>query len=409
MLNLDSRLVMRPRNKYDKIIIFMISLLSLGVIGGGAQAIRIFSIILLPFNIIYFMRVKHKKRMLFYVAVGVFWMIYAVFTLFWSPDSNSAKIDILYLLIHFNIILSLLRFGKYANRPVESLIIGWCTFVILTLPLALFEIITNDHFYTNEIQTDVMWHKGEINGVVGKRYAAATFNNYNEYVTAIVFALPYLLFALLYFRKNRTQLLFWSVLLLTILLLLTNASRGGIMCLVVDIIIFAWYYRKIKFVGKNNLMTVVSIFLCVILIIYSDSLFEQISGRLSETNMLEDVGRLAIYKRTLSLLVDSGYLGVGPYGIQAIIGLAPHNLWLEILVQYGIVVFVLCLVILMLILYKCFQKFKGTVIMFPIVAIFVSLPFASIINHGYLNFPFFWMSVGSVLLLREIPKGKYTI
>lgn len=389
-------------NIYDWILMILIASLAFGAIGGSIQVIRMISVILLPSNIYSFLTKRFSKRIFRYYIFGFFWLLYAVFSINWSKDTTEAKINVLFLLIHFNIVYSIIRFGMRSVNPLRAVVYGWLGFLIFTLPLALSEILSGHHLSTNSIQTEMAEAGILLNGVENKRYAAATFNNYNEYMTALSFSLPYLLGALLMFVDNKRQLFGWFMVFIYFIVVVISASRGALLTLVLCLLLFFIFYRKTQYKNKRLIMSAIAVLGIAGMAVFGNSLFEELFARLENTQMLEDVGRLTIYLTAWDLFTASHYWGIGADGFEGIMGFAPHNLWLEVLGQYGIIVFLFFVVALLGAIVSA-VKSSSVNSTFRAIAImsFLSLPIISIINSAYLKFPFYWVSIGSILLLTE--------
>ena len=89
----------------------------------------------------------------------------------------------------------------------------------------------------------------------------------------------------------------------------------------------------------SSRIIVVLVYTVSTLFFYHERIFEQISERLIRVSLLDDGGREDFYNNAIKLLAQSDYMGIGPFGFKATAGYDPHNLWLEILSQYGLLVF----------------------------------------------------------------------
>jgi len=207
LIDLQRKYVSKKYNRYDVVVITLIALLAFGTIGGALQVIRIVSLLLFPFNCLFLLQ-KHYVNHCAFIAFSAIWLVYGALALSWCPDVENAKIDMLYLFIHLNLVYSFLHYGKLAKNVMRSLSVGWCLFAAFTLPIALYELITNQHLYTNSIQTEMLDKGIAINGILNKPYSATTFNNYNEYVTAISFSLPYIVLCFFYLQESKMSNLF---------------------------------------------------------------------------------------------------------------------------------------------------------------------------------------------------------
>ena len=386
-------------NKYDWYIILIIGTLAFGKIGGALQFIRLVSLFLLPFNI--HSTILGRERW-YYKSAWLFafcFFLYGMVSLTWSVDYFSAKIELFYIFLSMNIIYSLTRFAKRANHTIESLIWGWSLFMILTLPIAMWELTTSIHLYTLDDLSNYIERGGMLNGVIEK-FAGATFANPNEYNTVICFSLPYLFLRIL-LSENQKQYIFSLVLLLlTIVIPIVNSSRGSILTIVIDAIIFSYLYYK-RYGKYNKRLLYGSLFFIIsIVVLYGSVLFDQLIKRSQLVNALEDDGRMKMVYAGLQLLIESNFIGIGPSGYSAMFHIGPHNLITEFLIQYGIYIFLFACIVLGLILYRLYKLAKGTYFVYIPICFVCTFPFISVINSDYLEYPSLWISFGSLYVFH---------
>lgn len=391
-------------NKWDKVLIILIVSLSLGSIGGAIQIIRIISVVLFFPNIYLLFRYKIPSTYIYYFLIIVLWLFIGYYLLYYSITPEESKIEWIYIFIHSNISLSIINMGRFANKPYSSLLNGWILFCGITLSIGLIEVLFSIHMPTNSTQTLMSESGIKLNGVMDKRYAAAFFNNYNEYMTALSFAFPFLFSSLCYFTAVKKQLLIWCIILASFVVVIISASRGAIICFGLSLVISLCFYKDVNFPYKKMILRSTLIFGIVGIILFAGILFADLLGRLDRSNgdAMEDLGRIAIYEQTLSYFSESNHIGLGAYGIQARLGFATHNLWLEILCQYGWLVFMSIMIIMFSQIYKAFRlskKMKSE--RCCIVTAIATLPAVSVINSGYLIYPFLWVNIGCLLLITQ--------
>ena len=383
-------------NRYDYLIILIVASLAFGKIGGALQIIRLISILLIPFNI--YMHLVNKKPVfsgLFYFSV--FWLLYAFCSMGRSINADIAKIEIFYLFLSLNIVYSMILFAKRSKSTIHSLILGCFLFMFLTIPIALWEFLTNNHLYTCDRLSSYIDEGRLLNGSV-EVFSAVTFENPNEYNTAIVFFLPYIFMGVLMCNTKKQFLIAMGVLLLSILIPIVNASRGALLCIGIDTIFFLYFLNKKYRYSHRNSVYLFLLILFSILFFYSDTIFYQFSLRMEDSALLEDTGRMKMISNAMSMLYFSDFLGKGPLAFQLAYGLSPHNLFMELLTNYGIFVFLFAFVLLGYYLYKFYTITKGSLFRYVPIVVVISFPFCSVINSNYLSYPFFWIAVGSVFV-----------
>lgn len=392
-------------NKFDYLLIIFIGTLIFGAVGGGWQVIRLLSLAFLPSNIWHILSKAHSKSIMTYLILGMFWFVYAITV---ASDTEASRIYTCYLIIHFNIVYTIIRLGCQAAHPEKSLVSGWLAFIVLGFIYAVFEVITDHHLYTASIFMELEDSGVPINGVMNKKYAALTFNNPNEYMTALSFGAPYLFSALLIFTQKKQQLFLWGIVFIYFFIVMQNASRGAILTFVICCAIFLLYYRKVSFPAKKGILTFVILIAVMGLLVMGNMLFDQFRQRVeANTEILHDIGRVEIYRQALLISHNSGYMGIGPGGFVEKAGFMPHNLFLEIFGEYGWIVFSCIACILLSTIVRSFKLSKGHIVYRAVtLMVFCPLPIIGIINSGYLSFPFLWVAIGSIFLLKEIYRKK---
>ena len=390
-------------NIYDKKIIFVIALLSLGVIGGALQPIRLFSILTIPLNIRFI--AKNIKETFIFVTwfFGMLWLLYGMLALSWAPDIVSGRIELLYIFIHYNLIFTIFRYASKSYNPLMAISRGWLICVCITSLFGIYELITNQHFYTSIVQTEQSDLGIALNGIQYKKFVATLFNNYNEYITLLSFSLPFVFFLFFKIGEIKKQIFLWIIVSLIFVFISINGSRGGMLCYIIAFFFFLKKYNLVVYKYKKTVSILVCLILSSFILSFREMIFGDISERLMNTSSIEDFGRSSIYNKAFELYIESNYMGVGPWGYQEIVGFAPHNLWLEILSQYGVVIFIPLMILLIIVFNRIIRLSKNT----NGSCIFFVLIIASFINSGYLHFPFTWIYFASILTYYMVLNNKF--
>lgn len=393
-------------NKYDYGIFFIIILLIFGNLGGSLQPIRVFVLLLSPlvWVNIKFWNTK-DKRIEFVSYFFVFWIIYAILSLIWTSNRVEGGKEILYYYTHTSLFLMLLIWAKKARLSKFSIINGWCLLIVCTFPIALNELINNQHLITNIIDSESLkYFGGDL--VVQMKFASVTFGNKNGYVLVLVYALPFLFSKLLSDAGLKHQLLFWLLILICFYILFVNASRGGIIASIISLIVFLLYYMKIENKHKKAIIISVLTFTLIIILYFSRQIFQQIILRLSIGSIISDENRTELIISAFSLFVNSMFIGTGIGSIQtsmhsiSAVNEITHNLFLEILVQYGIIIFMLFAFSLFR-LFSYARKSSSIITKQITYSLLFSLPISSVIDSGYLLNPVLWVMFASIFIITS--------
>lgn len=396
------------RNRYDYNIILLISLVSLGIIGGAFQPLRVIAILFFPSVLIWIVSKKHSAKIQKIIFLFIVWYVYLVFSIFWTIDVSQGLKEIFYYLVHFLLFFQLIAWSEKANDPKRSVILGWVLVLLLTLPIAIYEVTTFNHLPLDVFESDLTMNlDGEVKPY---RYASTTFGNYNGYVVNMMFCFPFLLAAILKERGYSFKvilLIFFSF----IVIILINASRGGFLVTLICLLVFLYYIAKNfrltpRKIGSLVLLLALGVGFSYFLSLYSDTYFSRIIYRSSfgTSSFTDDTARSDIIVAGIGILKDSSFLG---YGVGSeLLALtnasvdipSSHNLFLEILIQYGVFIFLGFIYLLYRIFYSAFllKDERDKIILYGVMFSFLPL---MVINSGYLTMSSFWVFISSLLII----------
>lgn len=398
----------RSFNQYDICIVLLLASLAMGNIGGALQISRILALFLFP---VFLKKIKLcMGEIRNYLLFVMFFLVSALVSLLWSPDKIRGIEEIVYFIVHFLFFFELLAFAQLSMNPINSTVLGWVIAMTITLICASWELITDNHLSISLQEANLAYNTGEV--IIQRRFASVTFGNYNTYVTFLCFGLP---FSFLYlFDPSKTilhRLFVFIIYFLSLIVVLFNASRGGLLCL--GIILFTYV-----FFSSNNKYKYIIILLMFVLLFFvinyvGDQLFATIIARSSDGGFLKDSSRFQIWQTAAMTFWDSLCFGTGVGGVELWMNKftnginVPHNLFIEVFLEFGIVIGSI------FILFVFYQFFKSRRITnrsrrLILYIVFLSMPFATIINSRYLLFPFQFAYFASIIVfmrydLKKIP------
>lgn len=390
----------KTRNIYDHLIICMIALLAFGNVGGALQPIRIFFISCIPFTLIYFLiRPIERKKIQYEKFFFLFWALWAVVSLLWVENTDNSIKSLLYLSVNFSILFTIIYLSNKANNPQESIIWGWTLLLLLTFPIAIFELLFNIHLPSIYHDSQMEMHYDTI---INRSFASVTFGNLNGYNVVLCYVFPFVLGAIAHkqlFKKKTT--LFITLTSLVALLIIWNGSRAAALSLITGLLLFYIYYPRGKGHTGMPIITISLVIGAIFFLVFKDT-FQVILVRFQEQGF-EDTGRIENITSGFDALINSSLLGVGVGNYETIMEekyrltyINPHNMLLEIAVQYGIFVFLGFLIFLFRILRRAQNNIKENKAL-----IFVGLgilPFAMIIDSAYLLSSSMWVFLSSLYI-----------
>ena len=396
---------MNQNNRFDYLIILIIALLAFGNVGGAIQPVRFVALASLPYTILQLSRNSIYKQVSNVIWLFAFWYGYSVVSMLWTSDTTEGIKELVYYPSHFALFLLIFVLSQKAANPARSIMIGWIAFFLATVPIALNEIFNNVHLSSAKHDADKMSNMGGV--LFHRKFASVTFGNMNGYTTVLCLALPFVLSIYQFCKKIKYKLLFWATILCMSYIMLINSSRGGILTLAASVAVFLFYaYKR----GSLSLPVLFTLILAAIgiFVYYFDDVFFQIAVRVGDgSGFFEDSGRSSIYGVAFEVFLSTWGVGAGIGSIQASMAqfttgiTIAHNLWLEILIQYGVIITIAVLFFGLRIFKRLISHRNNTYSMLGVIAIVGILPM-SVINSGYLLMPALWAYLVSLYTISKL-------
>jgi O-antigen ligase len=385
----------KQHNFHDFFIIFIVTSAIVGTVQIGLLGFTfVAGILCLPAAIREIYTTFREKAHPIIVFM-IFFLLYAIISVIWAPRHQFLLREIWCLLWNTIIFFGLFNHARYATNANDSLLRGLRMLIFLTLIVATWEISTDSHIPEfgdfnegAEIATE--------SGFEHRLFAAVTYKNLNSYVTLLCMALPFLTYSIFILPNKWFSLI--SV-IGSIIVLIINSSRGGLMCLVIDVFIFTFLYRKQHFAYKKTIT-----FLSIVAIIFFTYRFglilaEQALGRLSsykESGIMYDSGRWDLWKMGVQFCFESKGVGYGVGSMQPIYASTgfrlhyAHNMVIEFLIQYGIWLFIPFGILLFKNWILLIKENNSAHKMLGLMLLTSFIPLV-IIDDSYLTHAFFWI------------------
>ena len=389
-------------NIYDNLLLLFLSLLIFGGIGGSLQPIRIFVILCSPFTFSHFLRNRKETfRYQYEIFLFAFWTLYGLITLFWSRIFMNSIKEMLYLILNFFGFLTIIYLANKASNPQNSILKGWLLLFLLTLPIALYELWFDVHLPISFLDKGLIMKIGS--QVLNRKFASVTFGNLNGYNTLLCYMLPFILgFSVKSLSKIQT-LFIWLIIFCLSYIIVMNGSRGAVLCLLLGYSVFALFYLK-----KKGILIILSIIILVgiYMSINYHEVFVIIAKRFTALG-LRDPERSKILTSGWDAFLRSGMFGIGAGNFMPTMNsvyhlkiTAPHNLFLEIGVQYGLVIFLLFMGMILRLFLKQYGNHNKSA-RFITLAALVMFPLTSIIDSGYILGIGIWLFLASLYVIAD--------
>jgi len=373
-------------NLYDVLLFVMMLLLIGGSTGGFFQPVRLLFIGLAPvFLYEWFhdatLRQKYRLEYIFFAL----WIIYAAISLIWRKNGIECIKLFIHLCIYLTGFMEVMWLCMRAKRPLESITLGWLAMFCCFIPIGLWELITDQHLSTCSTSALQLTYIAE-HDAIRRHFTATTFDNLNAFNVVLCYTILPMLYALSQSKKT-IQFIVCSVLaVFNAFFIYWNGSRAAFLCWLIAMAIYLVMEKRktarvicASTIALLTLWHLIIAFGCIrptvintsaetkewalkygdpsLIVTNADGKYigyinknYNFSGSVMSHRMqsegVNDLNRVYLYTIAWNECVRSHLLGVGignipyVYAQQNSRWLAPHCLWLEILMNFGILIFI---------------------------------------------------------------------
>lgn len=277
-----------------------------------------------------------------------FWLVYAILSLGWAPSKGAGVRDVVFLFMGASLVL----FSTYYLRGVPDLRTWhriWvgvlCAFVVL----GLWEHVTGQHLpvsaFFGESRARFMFRP------------TGVFFNPNDFATFLALSIPFGVSVLRYGRRMAPRLVACGAGAVAFYLIVVTGSRANMLAVLLEVaflgLFLTGFWQKVGVAMMGGICGAILLFYTAGPV---SSFFSEVSGELGSiyTQAKQESGSIAIRanlaRNGLLFLHSTGGIGVGAgnseywmahfaeYDTAGILN--PHNWWLEVLMEYGVLVFV---------------------------------------------------------------------
>jgi hypothetical protein len=343
------------------------------------------------------------------LLLGGGWILWGLISLSWTPDVANGGRELTGIALGLITAFTIMRLAARAPRGLWAIRMGWVWAFACTLPIVAVEVLYDQHM-PGARGHDVMGGTT----LMSITYAATTFGNRNTYSAFLVLALPFLLWNLQHTCRWR-KLVMILLIAAAICIQLLNASRLGAAATCCELLVWLTLTRR----GKVKLALAVT---TVLLLVSFGNLIDylpytQVRYRVVLSGQDASVmSRAGLLRNGLQFLADTAGAGIGAGGFVA--GIAsgrggadtlgavdPHNVWIEVAAQYGLLIglaFPGWLACGAWTLWRARRRryrasvpevHEGTLYALMVLS---AVPFNGLMNSGYITFTFFWAALGSI-------------
>ena len=344
------------------------------------------------------------KRQIGYPVLFLFvWFLYGFISILWTTDKVTGIKELYYFGTFLLFILLLIYLLKMKNHRFWINQSFWLMGII-TIGISLLELALNYHLPTSRIVLEADRFSES-----STRVATAFFYNENDLATFLVILFPFFLVNLL---KTTAFGKFLNIMIMLLIFVITfaNLARIATISLLIQVLLFIYLTKKDWFYRGICLALLFSpILLGLSWVLLGDKFATLIDLEGLKQGYGSGFIRLNLYLNGVYALFQSFMLGVGPGNFQEHIypmfntkGIVnPHNWWVEVLTNYGFMIFCGYVVFYWFCLKNTFQLYQKNVKSNHLaLTLFLSLSgfiFASIGPSRLFYFWPMWLLIGVVL------------
>lgn len=217
-----------------------------------------------------------------------------------------------------------------------------------------------------------------------------------------------LISAIIFFDKyiEKTQVRDLIMFMISLFIMLTFGSRGAIIPLI--LFIFIKLFTKKSYSIKFYAFKMGTLLGIAITTVLYKPILETVHSLLSNMGLssrtvnsllsseINSSGRDDIYTSMIGKIKDNPIIGYGLYGDRVLRGNYAHNILIEFLLHYGIIIGSLFLIIILFLLVRIF--FRNRQIEYDVILIYFCLGFMPLmLSYSYLIYVNFWIFLGLLL------------
>jgi len=283
-----------------------------------------------------------------FFRMGAFWICWGLFSVIWSSilfnsDVSSSLIEVLAVVFGFLAAAVLLNLVFRVANALEALRIGWVLAFVATSAVAVWELTSGAH---------LSGHQQTLESLTLGSIVFSTFGNPNNYAAFLCLCFPFLIWS---FRAARG---WWKVLYLLLVLgafglVILTTGRLGLLAMVLEFMVLVALTLSVR----RALLVGAAVVVGVIASVGASGSFDDPSSfklfRIYDELVIGGSAsiRLNLLKDGMVFLRQSWGAGIGPANFEHLMltgqgpyptegYVNPHNFWLEVASQYGLLVFV---------------------------------------------------------------------
>jgi len=352
----------------------------------------------------------------FFTILGYVWILWGGFSVFWAPSMTTAVSDVVAVAFGFGVGIALLALRTPTANRMEWLRRGWVVAFIVTGAVAVWEIATGNHLPSTFVKNTPEYAL--------RTLAISTFGNPNNYGAFLALTLPLLLLS--YHRADwrGMRILYGVMVPLLFVAVFLSASRSALLGVSLQMALYVFVFGD----AKRILWACVVVIAGLIVVAYAGLSLDEFRLLAKLQNILSDNAfesgslsvRLGLTLNGIWMMAMSYGLGIGAGGYEHVVrgpdvpfstaGLInPHNFWIEVGSEYGLVVVGLFLLMMgrFFIVALRAQKHTDDLWAQTILLMLVGYLLATVANSTYMSQPMNWTGIATMMCAATYLEKAY--
>lgn len=283
-----------------------------------------------------------------FIAATLVWVFWATLSLYWTPDPVRGIVETLAVAFGATALLTAANFARMRIDATGLVRDGWVVAYIAAVAISAWEFSTGNHLPGDYIR--------RLPDYARTRWlTTSSFDNPNNYAAFVVVAVPFLYWRML-ISKAALRPLFGLVLITGPFITVLTGARIAMAALLVQTAVIvittltvAGYRRLARRILQVGLGMSAALAALGVAVAVRPDVVQQILAVRSGISAVE--GRFNLTLTGISFFANSFGFGVGAGGYTGMLSAGrgtyatgslvdPHNMWIEILAQYGLIVIV---------------------------------------------------------------------
>lgn len=224
----------------------------------------------------------------------------------------------------------------------------------------------------------------------------AIFYNQNDYCTFLCLGITLLTLGYKISDAKKTKLVYLAISTVSAYIAIETESRASYICLILFFVMVFWYALS-RYLLKRNVF-ISSIFMAIGVLILIMFL-----GGVSKLLNIFDPDRLIIYSEAWDSIRKNFIFGYGPSMLAELLGHAPHNLYLQMLGDYGLGITLGFAYFTLVYFLKTAAKWKNRY--YSLLSAFaVLLPIIGCSSSNIQRIRIFWMAIAICFAIAQIDR-----